>query len=162
MMLCGPGNPGAHWLRSHTPCPTTRARIWPSFYEGDSSSPVKNPSPRAGGVGRRQTQLNPALFSVSAEGGLSALKTGLKMAWLYLSYLLYTESLEPCGRFSGRIFLANPPLLALILTLQYEPHLGDWRGITDPQSFSMCEKNVFLNQILHKPVFKNNQSANPS
>lgn len=26
----------------------------------------------------------------------------------------------------------------------------------------MWEKNVFLNQILHKPVFKNNQSANPS
>ena len=46
-------------------------------------------------------------------------------------------------------------------TLQYQPRLGDLRGITDPQSFSVWEKNVFSNQILHKPVFKNNQSANP-
>lgn len=47
-------------------------------------------------------------------------------------------------------------------TLQYQPRLGDLRGITDPQSFSVWEKNVFSNEILHKPVFKNNQSANPS
>ena len=47
-------------------------------------------------------------------------------------------------------------------TLQYQPRLGDLRGITDPQSFSVWEKNVFSNQILHKPVFKNNQRANPS
>lgn len=65
------------------------------------------------------------------------------------------------GGFPRRILPANPPLSALMPTLQYQPRPSDLRGITDPQSFSMCEKNVFSNQIFHKSVFKNNQGANP-
>lgn len=45
--------------------------------------------------------------------------------------------------------------------MQYKPRPGDLGGITRPQSYSMWEKNVSSNQILHKPVFENNQSANP-
>lgn len=65
------------------------------------------------------------------------------------------------GGFPRRILPANPLLSALMPTLQYQPRPGDLRGITDPQSFSMREKNVFSNQISHKSVFKNNQGANP-
>lgn len=65
------------------------------------------------------------------------------------------------GGFPRRILPANPPLSALMPTLQYQPRPSDLRGITDPQSFSMWEKNVFSNQIFHKSVFKNNQDANP-
>lgn len=76
-----------------------------------------------------------------------------------LSSLLRKPSAR--GGFPRRILPANPPLSALMPTLQYQPRPGDLRGITDPQSFSMWEKNVFSNQIFHKSVFKNNQGTNP-
>lgn len=73
--------------------------------------PIKTrlPAEKARGVGRRQKQLNPALAACQRRRrALSALKTGLKMAWLYLSYLLYAESLQRMAGFHIEFSLLIP------------------------------------------------------
>lgn len=53
----------------------------------------------AGGARRRQTPVNPALALCQCRTARRALKTGLKMARLCLSYLLYPESLQRAAGF---------------------------------------------------------------
>lgn len=151
------GIPGTRRLRGPARRPFRQPGLQPLFRErGTLVLPLKTGLPAARARGPREdtdaTKSSPCSLSAQKEGS-GCSKTGLKMAWLYLSYLLWTESLQHVAGFHVN-FLANPPLLALMPTLQYQPRLGDLRGITDPQSFNVWEKECFLKSNFTQTCFQ--------
>lgn len=134
---------------------------WLPHREGDPPSALQHPqthlpAERAGGWESQTRKSSPCLCQ--HRGAARALKTGLKR--LGCTRLICRK---PSAR--GRLhagFSSLIPLVSSDTDTAIPARRGDLRGITDPQSCGVPGKAVFSNQILHKPVFKNNPSANPS